>query len=59
MTKGGVMIGRTVSRRSGFLKRKPVRVTTSAKARPRQVQVVAVATPSIRVFQATPQDAPE
>ena len=34
MTKGGVMIGSTVSTRSSFLRRKPVRVTISAKARP-------------------------
>ena len=55
MTKGGVMIGITVSRRSGFLKRKPVRVTISAKASPSSVAQDAVATASTMVFHATPQ----
>ena len=38
MTNGGVMIGSTDSMRSAFLKRKPVRVTISANARPSAVR---------------------
>ena len=49
------MIGSTVSSRSAFLARKPVRVAISAKATPSAVAAVAVVVASISVFQNTPQ----
>jgi hypothetical protein len=55
MTNGGVMIGSTDSVRSAFLKRKAVRVTISANARPSAVDAVAHSTARISVFHATPQ----
>ena len=55
MTKGGVMIGRTVSRRSPFLKGRRIRVATSAKARPSKVVPVAVQIARKKVRHATPQ----
>ena len=55
MTKGGVMIGSTVSTRSAPLKRKPVRVAISAKARPSAVVPTPTSTARNSVFQATPQ----
>ena len=58
MTKGGVMIGSTVSTRSVFLKRKPVRVTISAKARPSTVVPAPQHSARNSVFQATPQRPP-
>ena len=58
-TKGGVMIGSTVSRRRDFLNRKPVRVATSANTRPSSVVPVAVQTARKNVRQATPQLPPQ
>ena len=49
------MIGSTVSTRKSRLALNPVRVTTSAKARPSAVVVVAVSRASTSVFQPTPQ----
>ena len=54
MTKGGVMMGSTVSTRSVRLARKPVRVTTSANARPRIVVESPTSTAIHSEFQATP-----
>ena len=58
MTKGGVMIGSTVSMRSAPLRRKPVRVAISAKARPSTVEPTPTSTARNSVFQATPQRRP-
>ena len=54
MTNGGVMMGRTVRTRSIRLARKPVRVTTSAKASPRTVVENPTSTAIHREFHATP-----
>ena len=54
MTNGGVMMGRTVRTRSPRLARKPVRVTTSAKASPRTVVESPTRTAIHREFHATP-----
>ena len=55
MTKGGVMIGRTLRRRSSRLARKPVRVASKAKANPRTVVLAATRIAINREFQAMPQ----
>ena len=55
MTKGGVMIGSTVSSRIARFAGKAVRVTISAKQSPRIVAAVAVEVASASVFQKTPQ----
>ena len=55
MTKGGVMIGNTLSRRSSRLARKPVRVAKRAKASPRTVVLTPTTMAIKREFQATPQ----
>ena len=58
ITNGGVMIGRTVSTRSVFLKAKEVRVTMRANASPRAVVPAPQASARKSVFQATPQRPP-
>ena len=58
ITKGGVTIGSTVSTRSVFLKRKPVRVAISAKARPSTVVPAPQHSARNSVFHATPQRPP-
>ncbi len=58
MTKGGVMIGRSVSTRSVCLWRKPVRTVRRAKARPIAVAPAPTRTARNTVFQATPQRTP-
>jgi hypothetical protein len=58
ITKGGVMIGKTVMTRRSALNRKPVRTAISAKARPSAVEASPVSTASSTVFQATPQEIP-
>jgi hypothetical protein len=58
ITNGGVMIGSTVRSRSGRAATKRVRVTTSAKARPRPVVDAAVRSASRSVFHATPHVPP-
>ena len=57
-TNGGVMIGSTVSSRRPRLNGNPVRVATSAKARPSAVAPVAVQQARKNVRQATPQQPP-
>ncbi len=54
MTNGGVISGSTVITRSSRLARKPVRVTSSAKARPSSVVPAPVSTPRVSEFQAMP-----
>jgi hypothetical protein len=58
MTKGGVMMGSTVSRRMARLPGKAVRVTMRAKQRPSIVAAEAVKVARARVFQNTPQLTP-
>src|SRR5690606_24184288 len=53
-TKGGVMIGNMVRSRRPFLKGKPVRVATRAKASPSTVDPVAVISANHNVRHATP-----
>jgi hypothetical protein len=55
MTKGGVMMGSTVSTRNALVAENGVRVATSAKVRPSAVVLVPTRRPRNRVFQATPQ----
>ena len=55
MTKGGVMIGSTVSRRSSRLARNPVRGDSSAKASPSTVEPSPTAMASSSEFHAVPQ----
>ena len=52
------MIGSTVSARRMRRKRKPVRVATSAKARPSSVESTPTRTARKKEFQATPQRGP-
>ncbi len=58
MTKGGVMIGSTVSARSTRLPGMPVRRISRAKARPSRVVTTPPSTARSSVFQATPQLVP-
>ena len=58
MTKGGVMMGSTVSALSSAPWRKPVRVTISAKTRPSRVVTTPTSTARKSEFQATPQRGP-
>ena len=55
MTKGGVMIGSSESRRIGPFSGRPVRSATRAKARPSRVESRPTTTASASVFQAAPQ----
>jgi len=58
ITKAGVMIGSTVNALSVRRKRKPVRVATSAKARPMSVEMIPTRTARKIEFPATPQRLP-
>jgi hypothetical protein len=55
ITKGGVMIGRTLSTRRSTLYRKPVRVAMSANERPSAVVPTPTMSARKREFHATPQ----
>ena len=58
ITKGGVIIGKTVNMRSAFLQGSGVRVAASAKANPKSVEPLAVIIASHKVRQAVPQVPP-